>query len=144
MGVSFSTFMSPNRHVPRLAFAPVPVQLPRKANQENQKTISMDAFVSKSCPSLYQPYNPPGWMHKYVAWFFPSSYVVNRVALTVVTSKLHTASSEISPKSTRSYTTGKLETMPSSQPDPISFHRKLLRTVDGGTLCVFWQSTLIA
>ena len=65
MGMSLSTFLSPNRHVPRLAFAPVPVELPTKADQEGRKTMSMDAFVSKSCPSLYQPYDPPRWMHKY-------------------------------------------------------------------------------
>jgi len=65
MGMSASTFMSPNRHVPRLAFAPVPVELPTKSNQGGQKAVWMDAFVSKSCPSLYQPYDPPRWMHKY-------------------------------------------------------------------------------
>jgi hypothetical protein len=68
MGLSVSTFMCPNRHVPKLAFAPEPVELPIKPDQEDQKTMPMDAFVSKSCPSLYQPYDPPRWMHKYVGW----------------------------------------------------------------------------
>ena len=64
MGQSASTFMCPNRHVPRLAFAPEPMELPIKPYQEGRKTMPMDAFVSRSCPSLYQPYNPPRWMRK--------------------------------------------------------------------------------
>jgi len=64
MGISVSKFMSPNRHVPRLAFAPEPVGLPIKSDQNDEKKMPMDAFVCKSCPSLYLPYNPPRWMHK--------------------------------------------------------------------------------
>ncbi|KAF9653105.1 AB-hydrolase YheT [Thelephora ganbajun] len=55
--------MSSKRHIPRLAFASGSVELPIKTVQQDQKTMRMDAFVSKSCPSLYQPYNPPHWMH---------------------------------------------------------------------------------
>lgn len=63
MGMSVSSFISSNRHVPRLAFAPVPAKLPIKPDQQDKKTLRIDDFVSKSCPSLYQPYNPPRWMH---------------------------------------------------------------------------------
>ena len=138
MGMSVSAFMSPDRHIPRLAFAPEPAELPIKPDQGDQKNISMDAFVSTSCPSLYQPYDPPRWMHKYVVWLFPNSYVTIRISLAVVTSKPHTAWSEISPKSTRLYITGKSGTMVHLQPTLTPMHRKLLRTVDGGTLYVLW------
>jgi len=112
MGMSVSTFVSQNRHVPRLAFAPVPVELPTKSDQGSQKAVRMDAFVSKSCPSLYQPYDPPRWMHKYGLVCF--QWLVDKPRFpTVVTSKLRTAWLGISPKSTRLYTTGKLEIMPS-------------------------------
>lgn len=65
-----STFISSDRHIPRLAFAPQPAELPIKPGQENKRIMRMDAFVSESCPSLYRPYNPPWWMRKYVGWFF--------------------------------------------------------------------------
>ena len=139
MGLSVSTFVSPNRHVPRLAFAPEPVELPIKPDQEDQKTMSMDAFVSKSCPSLYQPYNPPRWMHKYVGRS-ASEYACGKPCfLTAVTFKPRTALSEISPKSTGLCTAGQLDTALGSQPDLTRNRRKLLRTVDGGTLYVVWS-----
>lgn len=62
--------------------------------------------------------------------------VANHGFLTAVTSKLRTVWSEISPKSITLYTTGKLNIAPSSKPDLTPTYRKLLRTVDGGTLCV--------
>lgn len=134
--MSVSAFMSPNRHVPRLAFAPEPVKFPMKPDQEDRKAMSMDAFVSKSCPSLYRPYDPPRWMHKYGADLPLSVPVINHPFLTAVTSKPRTAWLEISPKLTRLYTIGQLDTAPSSQSNLTHIPRKLLRTVDGGTLCV--------
>ena len=81
MGLSISTFISSNRHVPRLAFSPKSVEFPIKSDQEDQKSMSMDAFVSKSCPSLYQTYDPPRWMHKYVYEFVSERATTNRVSL---------------------------------------------------------------
>lgn len=107
MGMSISSLTSSNRHIPRLAFAPEPAEFPMKSTQEGQEKIPIDAFVSKSCPSLYQPYNPPRWMHKYVSRFFPSSYTINRIFLVAVISKPGTRWRGILPKSTRLNTTGK-------------------------------------
>jgi hypothetical protein len=138
MGMFASSFMSPDRHIPRLAFAPEPAELPLKPVQEDKRRMPIDAFVSKSCPSLYQPYDPPRWMRKYVADFSSNSRTLNHIPFAAVTSKLRIASQETLPKSRKLSTTGE-PGIASGLAHPLSvtpIHRKLLRTVDGGTLYV--------
>lgn len=71
--------------------------------------------------------------------FPPSRCITNRVSSTAATYKPLIAWREISPRSIRLYITGKSGIMSSSLRDTTPIHRRLLRTVDGGTLYVVWN-----
>lgn len=98
--------------------------------------MPLDAFVSKSCPSLYKPYDPPRWMHKYVDWsvsrqpsgkprFFGSGHV--QTAYCVV-GDFTQVDNVVYHRQVESH--AKLPMRPNT------LRRKLLRTLDGGTLYV--------
>lgn len=136
MGTYISALMSQDRHIPRLAFAPMPAELPVKPDQAGRGTLPMDAFVSRSCPSLYQPYIPPRWMRKCVTWLFPSSCMITHAFFDSGHVQTAYCVAGDFTRVDKVVYHRQVEAASGLQPILMLIRRKFLRTVDGGTLCV--------